>query len=202
MRPSSEGILVLGRYTPDGEHPLGVRPPEKPPSVGLTHTEILTRYRGIDGVTWPDVELADFVIEECLVDAGRKNQVFSYFEFISSFYRADMLYCQLYSEVPSLVSLPSDLIFLGYDYGYLLPDYQGGCGRFSVLLNEVVYGTHKRLRSYGRFLNNNLLAPSLDLLQKLHAERCQLLESGEGDLETAFLDEPAQTVVVFDFQET
>jgi hypothetical protein len=55
--------------------------------------------------------------------------------------------------------------------------------KYSVLLNEVIFGTHDELRAFGGQLNEHLLLPSLETARFPGAARENLLRRG-ADLET------------------
>ena len=104
-----------------------------------------------------------------------------YYERASREFACDLLYCQPLASWDELELRESDtLSFRGFDYGY----YLGVEHHFSAVYDDVIYGAYDALRAYAGSLNDDLLLPTLQLVQDVHHVRTELIHAG-GHLERA-----------------
>jgi hypothetical protein len=141
----------------------------QPPALDLDPEDVFERYRGFDGQAWPNGELLGFVGESGLAPITSFAEVLGYMRLLPT-------------GTAALIAIgesPGGTFQLaGFDVGAFLSRY----AHFSVLLNEVIFGTLDELRGYAGRLNSNLLMPSAAQAQDLLALRARLHDSG-ADLE-------------------
>ncbi len=166
----------------------------------LTADDVVRRYRGIEGQSWPQEELiaAELGGEEKLLEDGLSSlsaydAIWAYYARVSQRHRCDLLYCSILNrwEEVGVASAPTAFTFWGYDYGY----YEGAYNNFSAIFNDVIYGGYAPLQTYATRLNNYLLLPHLDTVHELDKARQNLISDG------AFLenDEPFVAIAVYGY---
>jgi hypothetical protein len=152
------------------------------PAREMTHEEVFRRYRGFDGLAWPNLEHAEFQTDEGLADFADLGPVDAYVQRLA------------HPEECELIALArldvagfglGDWRPAGFDIGY----FESEWSHFSVLLNEVIYASRLELRRFASALNKNLLVPTMELALDVIAERGLLLETG-ADIEEAPHVEP------------
>lgn len=119
-------------------------------SLKMSPAQVFGAYQGLDGVPWPsppfegweDVGLIDVSELETVRDLVAKSGVG---------HDIDIVALAQGPVVKAMQELGWQL--LGYDVGY----FESRWSHFSVLLNEVVYGSVPNIRAYAKALNSNLL---------------------------------------------
>jgi hypothetical protein len=170
---SRNGLIVIRRinYREDPRF----SPPEGAAALPLEPDTILERYRGIQGEPW-SLEEPDFVSEDGVADVACVEKVLHYSRQIANKHACDVIYaaCAMSDLPPALAD--KGFTFLGYDFGYYLSTWN--C--YSVLFNEVIYGSLPELRQYAVRLNESLLLPSLGVAAEIGATRNKLAPSEAG----------------------
>ena len=143
--------------------------------------EIIQKYRGIEGLPWPEEDGTDMLsLENGLAPISKLILVRNYFQRVSMKYPVDFIFiCFPSDKVAANIEVPVDFLFLGYDYGNYISEFN----LYSSLLNEVIWGKYEEMQDYTRFLNDYLLFPEVEIIDKLDGTRRKLLEKG-ADLET------------------
>ena len=171
-RPVPAGLLVVKRVWADRE---ALVPRGRTPAVGRSHEEIGRRYRGIEGLQWPQSEHSTKPeLGNGLADPNTIQLV--------QRYRNEHcpLECDLIYIAPptARTPVPQGMFFLGFDFGY----YESEWSQYSVIFNEVIYGLYAPLRAFATALNSSLLAPTISVTQQI--EECRNAHLREGaDLE-------------------
>ncbi len=163
-------------------------------ATGLSHKEILVRYKGIEGEPWPetpclqDIRISDskgIVLEDQMIELAQY-----YHQALKIYGRVDMI-C-LANPYCADESLLEHAEFVGYDWGCFESQYN----YFSSVFNEIVYGLYPQLTEFADTLNDNLLFPTLDAAEAFSQKRLSLLD-GSHDLETFEAGEPCGTISVY-----
>jgi hypothetical protein len=171
------GLLVLRRVNYFTEAPY--KSSERTPAVTLTHDELLKCYRGIEGNHWPDaLGLEKISLHGGLAQFDQYGAVSDYFRNARTNLLCDLIYIRFLKttveEVPH-----GDFFFCGYDFGF----YSSPFNSYSAVFHEIIYGRHSELRNFSKLLNEHLLVPTLEDIDKIEQERVQLIRGG-ADLET------------------
>ena len=144
---------------------------------GLVADSVFRQYRGLDGDIWPELEHSSFEIEDGLADVEKSSMVDGYVDSLSCRDECDVIVlCRAGADVRRVEQL--GWIAAGFDVGYL----ESAWSRFSVILNEVMFGMHEELRSFAARLNSSLLFAAHSDALELIAERRRLATLGK-DLE-------------------
>ncbi len=193
---SDNGLLVVERIDHAGRSP-----------AGMTRQQVVHRYKGIDGALWPgdETETDALPLHRGLAGLSRLDRVRSYVRAVRTRSKCDLLLVERRAAEQSTQCQPVDgkdhpiqsqVGLLGYDLGFV----EGPDNNYSLLYHEVI---HPRFPDLGRFaiaLNQNLLAPSLDVAQEiLSAQRS--LEQGGASFETTVGPEICDTLAVYEFAE-
>lgn len=187
-----EGFVVLERI--DWFSPLapGGARADRSPVVALTHDEVCTAYKGIEGNLWPELHESDNLdLLDGIALAPSEERVRRYVARVAGRLRISCVYLSGAERTDGLTASRRELPFLGFDFGF----FTCGGDNYSVIFNEVIYGTEETLRRLGSFLNENLLFQSRHAIEVLRRERVRLLKAGR-DLETD--DHEPQAFKVFD----
>lgn len=178
------GILVVDRFELMRRAArVGVLAKRKP-AVEIPSEKVFREYRGFDGVPWPDLEHPEFRTEDGLAALGDSALVDQYVRKLSQREGCDLvLLARLGADVE--IVQKSGWTAAGFDLGYFHSEWS----HFSVVLNEVLFGVHSALRSFGSRLNEHLLLGTLEDAVALLTERNQLAATGV-DLEQGDLIEP------------
>lgn len=139
----------------------------------MTHVDVCARYRGFDGVVWPEPVPEGLHVTDGLVANDKLLLVESYVAALE------------YPEEWEILTLvvqggphPGDVgdawRFVGYDVGY----YESTGGIFSVIMNEVLYGQYPELTDFAAQLNEHLLMGSRQAAESLVTAHEQLAEKG------------------------
>jgi hypothetical protein len=116
------------------------------PAIAMSDIDVFRLYRGIDGNAWP-ISPPTFALEGGLAAPELYPLVKAYLEDIAG-KEADLV---------ALRGAPSPKFrLLGFDVGA----YESEFSHFSVILNEVLYGTLEELRDKASLLNEHLLCAS------------------------------------------
>ena len=163
-------------------------------SIPFSYDEINKKYRGIEGLPWPEEDgLNKLGIDNGLAPIRKISFVIDYFQKVSLKYLSDFIFISFSSdEGKEQVEVPGDFYFLGIDYGNYISEYN----YYSSLLNEVVWGGYEEMRSYSRFLNEYLLFSELNIIEKINNTRNELIVKG-ADLEKDELDEKFGPIMIW-----
>jgi hypothetical protein len=176
----ASGYVVVGRIDltnayPDSEVVRRTLP------VNLSLDEVIARYKGFDGAVWPGAHFDDLPKNEFgLVDASHFGTLKDVFAGLRKEDRLDLIY--LAAGGTDRVPDRTTNSLLGYDFGY----FASPVDKFSVILNEVIFGQYEELRRFGSELNQHLLLPSYQTTRFLAAARSNLHRRGadlEADIE-------------------
>lgn len=144
----------------------------RPSSAGV---DSAGSYRGFDGHAWPGNLIDDVALVDGLAPISELDRLMEYLKRLDGL-DIDLIYCS-FGEEPGIEGLE----FVGYDVGYYESEYL----HYSVILNEVLYGSCARLNAFVERLNMQLLATAeadaLELLairESIGKSECDL-EKGE-----------------------
>lgn len=149
---------------------------------------VLQRYRGIEGYPWPDLVESDLPLADGLVPVDMYSKVAKYFGRVRQERHCDLLYVA-HNTPGGVASLPESLVFLGFDFGSYLSEYN----HYSVIFHEVIFGLYADMRGFASQLNDHMLLPTADVARSLATVRAGLLAAG-ADLE---YDEDEVQIAVF-----
>jgi hypothetical protein len=174
------GLLVVQRsHWFDEEQVLVRTSTPRRPTLALGSEEILHRFRGVEGRSWPEglgkppVPLgSDGLVATSFVEDVRR-----YFADVSSRQLCDLLFCEWLLGEQTAVP-PESFSFCGYDISPGTSDLT--C--YSAVYNEVIYGLYSELREFSSHLNESLLVPTLEDVEALLVLRQRLGQEG-ADLE-------------------
>lgn len=174
---SLSGLLVLKRINYFNE--TRYKSLKRTPSVNLAHDELIARYRGIEGEPWPDaLGREEITVHDGLAPLAEYRAVLEYFQNLKANMLCDLLYIRFVKT--AVEELPrSNFSFCGYDYGF----YSSVSNNYSVVFHEIIYGRYDELRACSKLLNQYLLIPTLEDIDKIENRRTQLVSEG-ADLET------------------
>jgi hypothetical protein len=145
------------------------------PPVGSSHESVFRQYRGFDGFAWPELERLECVLDGGLADLGDLPLVEAYRRGLP--HDAECETVLIARDLPLGIAIPGWRL-AGFDLGYFEAEYS----HFSVLLNEVLYGSSEALCGMKARLNGHLLASSLEVVDEIMALRSRLAATG-ADLE-------------------
>jgi hypothetical protein len=172
------GYLVVRRFNWRESYPLS-RVLQRQPAVRLSTDEIAGRYRGFDGDAWPSDLFESIRKNEFgLVDPVYLNELLRIMDETTPRDRYDLIYVCSPNHKESSSVLEGGRL-LGYEFGY----FESVLNRYSVLLNEVIFGQYDEMRAFAGQLNGHLLLPSRAVARFLGAAR-ENLENGGADLES------------------
>ena len=166
--PRETGIVVVDRLKLLRDH----GPPLRSPAVDGSHEEICRRYKGFDGVLWPESDRRKFDVEDGLASLEDLADVDRYLMEVAS--RND---CDIIAVSRDGGELPPGSRpwgFVGFDIGYLESEWS----QFSITMNEVIYGTIPELRKFAKMLNEHLLVPTQELAYEVMREHNRLAATG------------------------
>lgn len=130
------------------------------------------RYRGFDGVSRPVPDYPKLRIDDGLADVGDLALVDEYVATSPTKNELEVILIARGSNPNA--NIAARWQFYGFDVGY----FESEWSHFSVVLNEIVYGTRDELRQFVGVLNANLLVPSLDRAYTVRKEHERLLKTG------------------------
>lgn len=188
------GILIVNRMEMMRRMPRGAGgEPAMRPSLELSVGSVFRCYRGFDGVLWPDGDELPFSIEDGLVAIEEWGAVGRYLKRLACRDECDVV---LLSRGGLDDGRVRDLGWsrAGVDVGYCEAEYS----RFSVILNEILFGRHDALRRFAARLNRCLLFDTLQDARELLAERARLVAANL-DLEA---EPPVMAPIVVYIRET
>ena len=187
-----EGFVVVERV--DWFSPLAPGGPRaaRTPSVALTHDGICRAYKGIEGNLWPDLLDSDELDPiDGVAPPNSEPLVRRYVNRVRGRLNVSCVYLSRTERDEDLGADGAGTAFLGLDFGYFTSEGDN----YSVIFNEVIYGTEEGLRRLGSALNKNLLFESRHAVEVLRRERARLVKAGR-DLETD--DYEPQVFRIFD----
>jgi hypothetical protein len=147
------------------------------PALPLAIDTIFHRCRGLDGNVWPELEHPSFQIEDGLADIPDWSHIRKYAHELPCHAECDIIALSMADVDFTLMQRPG-WTAAGFDVGYLASEWS----RYSVILNEVLFGMYDELKSFAARLNENLLLPTLEDGRELIVERARLFALGR-DLE-------------------
>jgi hypothetical protein len=172
------GILVVDRFDLMRR---GVRAgvlASRRPALSVSTEEVFRRYRGFDGVAWPELDHPAFPIVEGLAAVSEYLAVKEYAGRLPGASRCDvLLLADVDADVAALGMAGWESV--GIDVGF----FESEWSHYSVLLNEVLFGVNPELRSYSARLNQHLLLRARSDAEELLSERQRLAGLGR-DLES------------------
>lgn len=171
------GYAVVRRLNWTAVHPESVVA-RRTPAVALSRERIAIQYRGFDGEFWPGDDFDSVRKNEFgLVESTDVGELRSRLARVDPLATLDFIFVEVAELRVPLPALPGSV--LGYDVGHFGSVFD----KYSVLLNDVIFGAHDELRAFGGQLNEHLLLPSLETARFLRAAREDLLRHS-ADLET------------------
>jgi hypothetical protein len=189
------GLVVVERFDwyrlfPDGKNEW--MPPDWSPALGLSHEEIRSRYRGVEGDPWPDGDgLSAISLDSFGLAAFEQfDRVFDYYLRLNDPVAFDLLAIGSSNVRPSSLNA---LIFVGFDYAYGLDTEF----HYSLIHDEVVYGRTEEMRSFAERLNEWLLLPSVHDVESLHETRARLVAAGSRSIEELVDEDRPSAVSVY-----
>ena len=175
-----EGCIVIERINWFSDHAPGGARPDRVASVVVPHDAICERFRGIEGWLWPELSDADEIeVVDGLALPSSDQRLREYVARLQPRLRVDALLVSREERDDRSTESGKGEQFLGYDFGFLSCDSDN----YSVVFNEVIYGTEDNLRVLSSHLNENLLFESRHSVELLRRERTRLVRQGR-DLET------------------
>jgi hypothetical protein len=181
---NESGLVVIKRYRADGNDAVSMGAMRRVPALNLEPSEVLLRYRGLDGQPWPR-EFAEPSVEHGLAPIACLEAVLEQLGNLRLAGTYDLLYCVCVSDGGVRDPVPAGFMQLGLDYGF----YRGEDETYSVLFHEVLLGREPDMRKLSALLNENLLLPDAAAVQAVSTARDRLVASG-ADLENAEGDAP------------
>jgi hypothetical protein len=122
------------------------------PSVGFDAEETFKRYRGFDGAPWPELGSGGAPFDGGLVPMDQLASVREYFSrraVREEFDLIALVHTAAFREYLRGLGWRS----AGYDVGY----FESEWAHYSGILNEVLFGSHGKLRAFASRLNGSLL---------------------------------------------
>src|SRR5882724_983844 len=151
-------------------------------------------YYGFDGKDiWPNIDTS-MVLNNGLASVEQFNKIL---EYKKNFKESRLLYIQIskaIGEVPSIIH--NKFTFVGYDYGNYISEYN----YYSLILHEIILGSREEFKAYAKYLNENLLFPSLDQIPSLEKTQIELRAKGQ-HLEDEYKGEEFQPIAVYSYIE-
>jgi hypothetical protein len=172
MIESAGGLLIVERFAV-----------EQLPHT-FTPRDVLNRYRGFEGRAWPGTLGDDIALVGGLAPLSEFDRLWEYCRRVET-PLIDLVYCS-FDEDPDL----PDFEFVGFDVGY----YESEYNHYSVVLNEVIYGSCDVLTAFNPELNGQLLIDTEKRAEALLAVRATVSRS-ECDLESG--PERLQSISIF-----
>jgi hypothetical protein len=173
------GILVVNRFDFMRLAARAGTLRSRKPAVELSPEEVFRRYRGFDGLVWPELEHPEFLTEEGLAELTDWSLVKQYVQKLARPDECDVIVLAAlgsrFEDIQRLGWAPA-----GFDLGY----FESEWSHFSVILNEIVFGVHAELRAFAGRLNEHLLFATLEDATATLTERTRLFGLGK-DLEQA-----------------
>ena len=180
-------VLVLDRLAVFGRFEKAIR--SRPCHVGLRHDEVFRRYRGVDGEPWPLGEPAELSFLKDTVSLLDWHTPKRYALAAGS---VDVIaFGPDSGPVLHLRHGPGpSLRRLGFDFGV----FQDRYAQFSVVLNEVVFGSVPSLAALARELNEHMLLPTFEAAARLDLVRRAAIAE-QADLEQ--MDSPFGPIAIY-----
>lgn len=165
------GLLVVNRFELLRQAERSGSLSNRMPATGRDHEDVFRRYRGFDGLAWPEVKHEDFSTAEGLADPDVLGPVDAYVEKLPHRHECEVI---LLAPLDAAGLDVDGWRRAGFDVGY----FESEWSHFSVVLNEIIYGTRLELRRFANVLNEHLLVPTLDLALEVIVERSRLAGIG------------------------
>ena len=178
------GLIVIKRYRAGGTDAVSTGAMRRVPSLNLIPSQVLLRYRGLDGQPWPR-ELAEPSVVHGFAPVTRLDAILARLRDLRSAEPYEILDRVCLSKGHDVEPAPAEFKQLGIDYGF----YGGADETYSVLFHEVAFGLEPGMRELASLLNEHLLLSDVAALETVSATRQRLLASG-ADLENAEAEIP------------
>jgi len=185
---TKSGLVVIKRYCADGTDAVSTGAMRRVPSLSLDASQVLSRYRGLDGEPWPR-EVAEPSVVHGFAPLARLDAILARLRDLRSAEPHELLYCVSFGNGQELEPAPAGFKRLGIDYGF----YRGDDETYSVLFHEIAFGLETGMRELASLLNESLLLSDAAAVETVSATRQRLLASGadlentEGEVPRAFL---------------
>ena len=132
---------------------------------------MLSAYRGIEGVPWPN-RLPQLTLVEGLVPVEQLSTVLMYLRQKSLTAECELLYIERVESVG--VRTPASFVEIGFDVGvYTCED---NC--YSAVFHELLFGKYDELAEFAPGLNEHLLFSTEHAAERFRAKREDLLAKG------------------------
>jgi hypothetical protein len=162
------------------------------PALDLSPEEVFRRYRGFDGVAWPNGGRVGFDLEGGLASVDDRPAVEQYRGKLVQSQESDLLLISRGGVAAHNGYDRPGWAFVGIDVGF----YESELSHFSAVLNEVIWGELKELRKFSARLNANLLigdeADALDLVATHEALQRAGRDVEEGRIEAIVVHVPLE----------
>ena len=178
------GILVVDRIELMRRAVQSGALAKRKPAVEAPSEEVFRRYRGFDGMAWPELEHPEFRTESGLAEMTDLALVDQHVRRLARPEDCDMVLLARPGTYDEALLRPGWTL-AGFDLGYFDSEWS----HFSVVLNDVLFGVHAELRTFASRLNEHLLLGNLEDAITLLTERNRLAGAGV-DLEECALIEP------------
>ncbi len=166
------GLLVVNRMELMRIAERAGRIMDREPALAISAEEVFRRYRGLDGVAW-STEGHPPLRDDGLAEPSQLAAIEDYARKLPSPHENDIiLLVQPGTSGESTQRLGWRLI--GFDVGY----YESAWSHFSVVLNEVIWGTIDELRSFADKLNEYLLLNNVGDAEALVRRHVALASEG------------------------
>lgn len=161
--------------------------------------EVLRRYRGIDGLAWPELRFPELVeLNNGLAPVTSFGKVLQYVLGTPEPDACRILCCDLVRNKDHRLDEEAGTEFCGYDVGLWFSDYAAGGPTYSAVFHETLFGQISSLRSFSNHLNQKLLFRSS--AQALEFLKCREVAIAQGhDLEESCDDCGMEVIAVSEF---
>lgn len=146
------GVLVVDRgWLLDKARSSGMLHSRKPEAFGMGSGEdTFQRYRGFDGLAWPGGAPRSIPVVEGLAEIDLLRAAVHYASVSGRGWDVVVLSAM---RLDMEVVVRQHLVFRGFDVGF----FESEWSHFSSLLNECLFGSNERLRSFAARLNSSML---------------------------------------------
>jgi hypothetical protein len=185
---TESGLIVIKRYRAGGTDAVSTGAMRRIPSLNLDASQVLSRYRGLDGEPWPR-EVAEPSVRHGFAPLARLDAILARLRDLRPAEPRELLYCAGFDKGQEVEPAPPGFKRLGIDYGF----YSGDDETYSVLFHEIAFGLEPGMRELASLLNEHLLLSDVAAVEAVSTTRQRLLASGadlesvEGKVPRAFL---------------
>jgi len=183
MNPKS-GILVVNRFELMRRAAGAGVLAKREPALSIPHDEVFRRYRGFDGLSWPELDPRGFRVHDGLAAIADYPLVDEYARALAQAAECDVIVLAQHGAAIEAIR-EAGWSAAGFDLGY----FESEWSHFSIILNEVLLGVHVELRSFAGGLNEHLLLAKPEDAVPILTERNRLAKLGN-DFEQEVQAEP------------